>query len=139
MAIQTKVTLNHEKGYAGQIVDLQLCNKISVLNTTSDMWRYGTPVNYPGTEIFAGLVVRTITDINYNPALGAGINPGHDASVMTDGVMYVEAPNAVKIGDPVYIDGGKLVETGETAVPNASYVSVGAKGELVKLKLTIGG
>lgn len=139
MAIQTDVTLNHEKGYVGQIVDLQLCNKISILNTTTKMMEYGSPVNYPGTEIFAGLVVRTITDHSYNPALGTGINPGRDASVMTDGVMYVTAPGAVKIGDPVYVEGGKLVETGETPIPNASYVSAGAKGALVKLKLTIGG
>lgn len=131
MAIQDKVTIDHEKGYAGQIVDLQLHNKISITNDTEEVWGYGTPVNYPGTEEFAGLIVRTITDANYNEELGAGVYPKRTATVMTDGVMWVVADKEVEVGTPYTV--------GEVEIPNAKYVSAGAVGELVKVKLTIGG
>lgn len=61
------------------------------------------------------------------------------ARIMTKGVIWVTAGEAVAAGDPVYVTASsgawKKTEASNVAVPNARYDTSAANGELVALRL----
>lgn len=149
MAIQTSFQIDHNKAYAGMIADNQVKNIVTGLNTTAATIPYGSAVfATTGDEIaptgaigmFKGILVREV-----NRAFGEGETFGlpvnRDGSVLTDGVIYITAPVAVTKYAPAFIGAdGKFALTGAEGVqPVGKFVDAGAKDELVRISLKIGG
>lgn len=160
MAITKTVALVHDKAYAGMVADLQLANRVSRFNATSAVIPFGTavqadtdagsmkPIASGGTAI--GVLVRELVDVT-NPGSEQGVNVGKTGTVLTDGVIWVKAYEAVAVGDNVFAGVGATVkgyfcaaagEGGADAVQitGAKYLdAASAKGDLVRIKITIGG
>ena len=111
MAITKTVGLVHDKAYAGMVADLQLANRVSKLNTTDAVIPFGAPVQADtdagsmkplasgGTAV--GVVVRELVDVTY-PNQPHGVNVGKTGTVLTDGVIWVKAYEAVTAGGDVF-------------------------------------
>lgn len=143
MAIQTDFSIDHKIGYVGQPVDGQLKNYATRTNTDTATIPFGVPVFADGKATgtlleFVGISLREVANRSYMNGTVAGYDVGRTISVMTDGVIYVEAPEDITAYTEVYLDAGKLAATGTDLLPNAKWVSDAKKGEIVKLKLTIG-
>lgn len=160
MAITKTVALVHDKAYAGMVADLQLANRVSRLNATSAVIPFGTavqadtdagsmkPIASGGTAI--GVLVRELVDVT-NPGSEQGVNVGKTGTVLTDGVIWVKACEAVAVGGNVFAGVGAAAKgyfcatagaTGTEAVQitGAKYLdAASAKGDLVRIKITIGG
>lgn len=160
MAITKTVALVHDKAYAGMVADLQLANRVSRLNTTSAVIPFGTavqadtdagsmkPVATDGTAI--GVLVRELVDVT-NPGSEMGTNAGKTGTVLTDGVIWVKVYEAVDIGGDVFAGVGATVKgyfcaaagadgTKAVQLTGAKYLdAASAKGDLVRIKITIGG
>lgn len=153
--------LNHNPAYAGMVVDGELNNIISKLNQTDVTIRYGAAVvrdgegaaTYPADDgvhdKFVGVAVRELNRA-YTDGQTFGAVPAKDFSVLTAGVIYVVAAEAVTEGAPAFFRVGSdsngnfaaAVGAGDTlaiAIPNAKFVSAGAAGSLVKLSIVVGG
>ena len=143
MAIQTDFSIDHKIGYVGQPVDGQLKNYVSRANTDTATIPFGVPVFADGKSTgtlleFVGISLREVANRSYMNGTVAGYDVGKTMSVLTDGVIYVEAPADVTAYTPVYLDSGVLGVTGTDLLPNAKWVSDAKQGEIVKLKLKIG-
>lgn len=160
MAITKTVALVHDKAYAGMVADLQLANRVSRFNATSAVIPFGTavqadtdagsmkPIASGGTAI--GVLVRELVDVT-NPGSEQGVNVGKTGTVLTDGVIWVKAYEAVTVGGNVFAGVGATVKgyfcaaaglEGKEAVQitGAKYLdAASAKGDLVRIKITIGG
>lgn len=88
-------------------------------------------------------VVRGITAIDQSATLAAGFEVGSSALVLTKGVIWVTAGEAVDAGSPVYMIVGTAqagnfgdTATNNLAIPNAIFdSSAAAAGDLVKIRL----
>ena len=158
MAITNKVRLNHAPAFVGMVADLQLVNRVSRLNNTATVIPYGTAVEADATEgtvkpfvsgKFVGILIREMVDVTYD-GKNFGLNPNQTGTFMTDGVIWVTAGETVAIGDDVFIGTGNDVKgmftkqagssgTLAVALPNAKFLTAGNKGDLVRIKVTIGG
>lgn len=160
MAITKAVGLVHDKAYAGMVADLQLANRVSRLNSTAEVIPFGSPVQAdtdPETMKplasggkAAGVVVRELVDVTYTDQ-AHGVNAGKTGTVLTDGVIWVKAYEAVTAGGDVFGGVGADVKgyfcaaagsagTEAVQITNAKYLdSATNKDELVRIKLTIGG
>lgn len=119
MAITKKVALVHDKAYAGMVADLQLANRVSRFNATSAVIPFGTavqadtdagsmkPIASGGTAI--GVLVRELVDVT-NPGSEQGVNVGKTGTVLTDGVIWVKAYEAVTVGGNVFAGVGATVK-----------------------------
>lgn len=160
MAITKKVALVHDKAYSGMVADLQLANRVSRLNTTNAVIPFGTavqaatdagsmePIASGGTAI--GVLVRELVDVT-NPGSEMGTNAGKTGTVLTDGVIWVKAYEAVVIGGDVFAGVGATVKgyfcaaagadgTEAVQLTGAKYLdAASAKDDLVRIKITIGG
>lgn len=160
MAITKTVALVHDKAYVGMVADLQLANRVSRLNTTSAVIPFGTavqadtdagsmkPLASGGKAI--GVLVRELVDVT-NPASEHGTNAGKTGTVLTDGVIWVKAYEAVTVGGDVFAGVGTNVKgyfcsaagsagTEAVQITGAKYLDAAtAKGDLVRIKITIGG
>lgn len=143
MAIQTDFSIDHKVGFIGQPVDGQLKNYVSRANTDTATIPFGVPVFADGKATgtlleFIGISLREVANRSYMNGTVAGYDVGSTMSVLTDGVIYVEAPADITAYTEVYLEAGKLAATGTELLPKAKWVSAAKKGEIVKLKLTIG-
>ena len=143
MAIQKDFSIDHKIGYVGQAVDGQLKNFVSRTNTTDATIPFGAPVFGDGkstgtVENFIGIALREVANRSYINGTVAGYEVGKTMSVLTDGVIYIEAPEAVTAYSKVYLETNAIAVTGTTELPGARFVSDAKKGEIVKLQLTIG-
>lgn len=160
MAITKTVALVHDKAYAGMVADLQLANRVSRFNATSAVIPFGTavqadtdagsmkPIASGGTAI--GVLVRELVDVT-NPGSEQGVNVGKTGTVLTDGVIWVKAYEAVTVGGNVFAGVGATVKgyfcadvgseyTEAVQITGAKYLdAASAKGDLVRIKITIGG
>lgn len=160
MAITKKVALVHDKAYSGMVADLQLANRVSRLNTTNAVIPFGTavqadtdagsmkPIASGGTAI--GVLVRELVDVT-NPGSEQGVNAGKTGTVLTDGVIWVKAYEAVTVGSDVFAGVGATVKgyfckgagtegTEAVHIVGAKYLDAAtAKDDLVRIKITIGG
>lgn len=160
MAITKGVQLVHDSAYAGMVADLQLANRVSKLNATTETIPAGTavqadtvkdsvkPVATGGSVV--GVVVRELVDVTKEGGV-IGINANKTGTVLTDGVIWVKAGIAVAVGDKVFAGVGATVKgfftngagasgTESVEIPNAKFLdSATNKGDLVRIKLTIGG
>lgn len=160
MAITKTVALVHDKAYAGMVADLQLANRVSRFNATSAVIPFGTavqadtdagsmkPIASGGTAI--GVLVRELVDVT-NPGSEQGVNVGKTGTVLTDGVIWVKAYEAVTVGENVFAGVGAAVKgyfcaaegsdgTEAVQITGAKYLdAASAKGDLVRIKITIGG
>lgn len=160
MAITKKVALVHDKAYAGMVADLQLANRVSRLNTTDAVIPFGTAVQ-DDTDAglmkplatggkATGILVRELVDVT-NPASEHGTNVGKTGTVLTDGVIWVKAYEAVPVGGDVFAGVGTNVKgyfcadagsdvTEAVQIAGAKYLDAATtKGDLVRIKITIGG
>lgn len=160
MAITKKVALVHDKAYVGMVADLQLANRVSRLNTTSAVIPFGTAVQ-DDTDAGSmkplatggkatGILVRELVDVT-NPGSEQGTNVGKTGTVLTDGVIWVKAYEAVTAGGEVYAGVGSDVKgyfcaaagsdgTEAVQIAGAKYLDAAtAKDDLVRIKITIGG
>lgn len=159
--IASTYELNHAKAYAGMVADNELSNIISKLNPTDDTIPYGKavfaineneaglPTDASTADEFVGVAVRELNRAYMdNQAFGAV--PNKDFSVLTVGVIWVTAAEAVTARAPAFVRVGST-GTGDfaaaagadatlaVAIPNAKFVSDAAAGELVKLSIVVGG
>ncbi len=141
MATQTNYPTTMAAGYPGQVVNTELNNIISrtvvdasiafglaVVAGTAD----GTVKVGAGT--FKGVAVRDRAVEGTSPD-AYPVNA--TAGIMTKGVIYVTAKEAVAAEDTAGFDEtGALVKAATgTAIPNAVFDNSGAAGALVKLRL----
>lgn len=160
MAVLGGNTINHGVAYAGQVADLQLCNKVSKLNQTDDSIAYGKGL-VTEDEQSAMLPESTSTAAEFNGVLvyelnrarqdgESGAPDGYDMTLLTKGVIWVKVLDTVAKDDPVYLrvgatdagDFSGIVGTGATlgvALPNTKFLTAGEAGDLVKISLGLGG
>lgn len=159
--VATSYGLNHNPAYAGMVADGELANIISKLNDSTVTIRYGAAVvrsgegtaRYPTAAStsgdFIGVAVRELNR-SYMDGQTFGAVPAKDFSVLTAGVIYVVAAEAVTVGAPAFFRVGSdgngnfaasagADDTLAVAIPNAKFVSAGAAGSLVKLSIVVGG
>ncbi len=154
MSVQTTYSLEHAEAYQGQIADLQLANTISKLNKSGANIPYGYGVIRDGDDaakiagaVFTadqiiGIACRTL-DRAYTNGEVFGAQDGRDFSILTAGVIWVTAVNAVAPGDDVFIgqDGTiRNVSTGGAIqITGAKFTTTATAGNLAKISLVIGG
>lgn len=154
-------SLNHGKAFQGMVADGELANIISKLNTDTVTIGYGKavvrdgdnaaklPVAGSGAGNFVGVAVRELNR-SYLDSATFGAVVAKDFSVLTAGVIWVTALEAVVSGDPAFFRVGSTgtgdfsksagaAETLSVAIPGAKFVSSGAAGTLVKLSIVVGG
>ena len=162
MAVQTAYSTTHGFAYAGMLADLQTGNIASRLNNTAAVIPYGKGVV---TGDVAGAMALPATGATANEVVGvvmyeinraqkdtdvAGATINQDASIITDGVVYVNLLDTVLADAPVYLrlgatdtgDFSGIAGTGVTEgllIPTAKFLDAGDAGDLVRIKLTIGG
>lgn len=159
--IATSYGLNHNPAYAGMVADGELANIISKLNVSDVVIRYGAAVirdgetgaRYPADDgipnSFVGVAVRELNR-SYMDGQVFGAVSKKDFSVMTVGVIWVRAAEAVTLNAPAFYrvgddglgDFAMAAGAGDTlaiAIPNAKFVTAGAAGSLVKLSIVVGG
>lgn len=161
MTVQTTYGIDHGVAYAGMVADQQLNNAVSRLNKTAAIIIYGVGVVSDGengmklgtagavADDFVGVVMY---EINRAQADGdpAGVPIERDGSIVTDGVIWVKVLDTVAVDAPVYLRIGAtgqgefsgIAGAGATEgllLPNAKFLSAGDAGDLVRIKLNIGG
>lgn len=154
MAITNAVNLYHAPAFAGQVADLQLSNIVSKLNKGKETIPAGVAVQADGADAVKalatggkpiGIVVRELENVG-----PLGIAAGRTGSVLTTGAIWVKAGAAVTADAAVYAGVGTEVagtftaaegesNTAAIAVPGAKFLGDAAKGELVRISITIGG
>lgn len=161
MSVQTSYSISHGVAYAGMVADAELCNVISKLNKGTTVIPYGLGLVTDGEDgakipvpasVAAEFVGVAMYELNRAQADGdvAGITAKRDGSVVTHGVIWVEALVTVAKDDDVFVrvgatDPGKfsnVVGAGVTLgvqVPNAKFLTGGDAGDLVKISLGLGG
>lgn len=145
-AVQTNYNSRLSNGQVGQLADLGESNVISRDVETSGGIGFGVAV-VQGTSadqcktgaagVFLGITVR-------DPAVDATAGEKYvqyaNASIMTRGVIWVTAGEAVAFGDAVYrTAAGVLNKTasGNTLVAGARWESAAASGALAKVRLGV--
>lgn len=144
----------------GLVVDGQLKNLVSGVVTTTDS-NYGAPV-IRGAEVgevevpsatftadkFVGVLVHELNRA-HTESSGMFAPVGYDASILTNGVIWVRVAGDVAVGAKAFAGVGVDVRgqftgqagTGATLaveIPNAKFVSAAKAGELAKLSIVIG-
>lgn len=143
MAVQTTYSDTIGLGYAGQVADLTLTDIIS-REVESAAIGFGKPViqgtgdrqcKVGAAGVFIGITVR---DVTLAPERGDQYAVGDTAAIMTKGVMFVVAGEAVVAGDAVYrTSAGVLNKTssGNTLIANARWDTSAASGALARIRL----
>lgn len=145
-AVQTNYNSRLSNGQIGQLADLGEANVISREVQPSGGVGFGLPVIQGTAEnqctigaagVFLGIAVR-------DPAVDATAGEKYvqyaNASIMTRGVIWVTAGEAVDFGDAVYrTSAGVLNKTasGNTLIAGARWESTAANGALAKLRLGV--
>ena len=148
MAVQTTYADRMDAGRPGAIVNTEPQTLISRTVETADGIAFGAPAaqgsadkgiiaTEAGVTAILGVVVR---ERSTNPETGGDKFAEKDsARLMTKGVIWVTAGEAVAAGDAAYVtvaDGTfKKTATGNVAIPNARFDTSGASGALVQLRL----
>lgn len=150
MPLQTSYSSIMAVAHAGMVVNTELANVISRTVTAGEIGFGQVAVQGAsdhtvrpsdvGLTDFVGITVR---DQAVDPQTPNVYGIGSTAAVMTKGVIWVVAGEAVAAGDPVYFDptsfgaflndaaGGNAI-----LIPNARFdTSATAQGQLVKLRL----
>lgn len=144
MAIQTTYNARLSEGYAGEIADLGVSDVISREVETAAIG-FGLPV-IQGTAdhqckvgsagVFLGITVR---DVTLSDDDNDQYQVADTAAVMTRGVIWVTAGEAVVAGDAVYrTAAGVLNKTSSsnTLIANARWETSAASGALAKIRLS---
>lgn len=166
MPITGGYTLNHGDRYVGMVVDTQLSNTVSKLNTSSAAVPFGRFVARDGANGFKPVadtttaanvigVLRRELNRAHEDGATAGAPVGRDASILTAGTIYVETLAAVNAGDPVYAVIGtsaapavkpgiasKAAGTAATtgvAIAGAKFIETTAGAGIAAVSLVIGG
>lgn len=162
MVVQTTYAIDHGEAYAGMLADQQLVNITSKLNASGSTIEYGKAV---ATDTDAGksrLVATGDSALDFNGVVMRELNrayadgatfgapDGRDMSVITEGVVWVVAAEAVAVDDQAYMRVGTTSQgdwsnaagagvTESILIPGAKFLTAGAQGDLVKLSLGLGG
>lgn len=166
MPITGGYTLNHGDRYAGMVVDSQLNNSVSKLNTSAVTIPWGRFVARDGDNGFkpvtdtttaANIVGVLRRELNRAYADGAAVGApvDRDASILTVGTIYVETLGGVNAGDSVYAVIGasgsaaanpgianNAAGTGATtgvAVAGAKFIETTTAAGIAAVSLAIGG
>lgn len=145
MSVQATYLDNLPIGYVGEIADLGLSDVISRIAEGGGGIGFGKPV-IQGTAdsqcmigaagSFLGLSVR---DVTLAPDANDTYAAGDVVAVMTKGVMWVTAGEAVVAGDAVYRTAAGVLNktaTGNTLIANARWETSAANGALAKIRLS---
>lgn len=144
-AIQTAYADTISNGYPGQVADLGLSNAISRDVEDAAGIAFGLPVvqgtldrqvKVAAAGVFIGITVRDQTLVGDTHADKYLQN--ETAAIMTDGVIWVTAGEAVVAGDVVYrTAAGVLNKTSasNTLIVGARWETSAASGALAKLRL----
>jgi len=166
MSITGGYTLNHGDRYAGMVVNAELNNSVSKINTSDAVIPWGIFVARDGADGMA-LVTDTTTaadiigvlrrELNRAQADGdaAGAPADRDATVLTAGTIYVTTLGAVTAGQDVYAVIGasgtpaanpgianNAAGTGATTgvkVTGAKFIETTTAAGLAAVSLVIGG
>lgn len=165
MPVQGGYAIDHAKAYAGMVVDAQLNNSVSKVNTTDALVPFGVAVARSGVDGFE-LLTDSSTAVDVVGVLRRELNravtdgdvygamPERDASVLTTGTIYVPVIEDVTAGEAAFVVIGNDTDldtvghfsnaagtaaTTAVALPNAKFVSDAAEGDLAALSIVIGG
>lgn len=161
MAVQTSYSIDHNAAIKGMVADQQVCNAVSKLNKGASVIPYGVgvvtdgedggalPVPASTADEFIGVVMYEINRAQADGAV-AGIPENRDGSIVTHGVIWVEALATVAKDDDVFLRVGatdtgnfsNVASSGATLgvqIPGAKFLTGGDAGDLVKISLGIGG
>ena len=146
MVTQTNYTDRMDAGVAGAIVNTEPNVLISRSVEKAEGLGFGVPVAQGAND-------KGCTDTNGKTAVlgvtaidrGVGgttvdtFTQGESARIMTKGVIWVVAGEAVAAGDSVYVTAStgafKKTATGNVAIPNARFDTSAANGGLVQVRL----
>lgn len=153
--------IDHGKAYAGMVADGQLKNRVSGLVTGANIpFGYAAVRGANEGEVVAPTAASTSADFvgvavyelnrAYTEGEVFGAPVDRDATLMTMGVIWVEAATNVAIGESAFMGVGATVAgkwanaagTGDTAaveISGTKFLSAGQAGELVKLSVVVGG
>lgn len=164
MPVQGGNAIDHELAYAGMVADLQLCNGVSKLNkgTVNIPYGYGVvtdgddggalPTDSATANEFIGIVKYELNRAHLDSAPD-GATPLFDMTVVSHGVVWVEALTGVAKDDPVFFVVGDGTGTNQGQFSNvigaaattavqivgAKWVSSAQAGSLAKISLGLGG
>lgn len=153
MAIQDSFQIDHNQAYNGMVVDGQIHNVVSRLNTDAETIAYGTPVwdnatNTGGTAksatgLFVGIARREVANRNYMEGTIAGFEAGRTMSVVNVGVVWIDTQGLpVASGDEVAYDitTGKFVATGGSGetLEGCTWLTAPDLNGFAKLKIQLG-
>lgn len=151
MAITDSVKLYHNPAFAGQVADMEVCNKISKTNNSGASIAYGLGVvrdgengfKLPETGFkesdFLGVPERAYQDVTLDgEEFGTANNS--TASVVTMGAVWVLTAEDVTAGGAVTLnEGGKFGTSTGTALSNAVWRTTATQGNLACVSFKIGG
>lgn len=164
MPVQGGNAINHGAAYAGMPADGQISNDVSKLNTSSVNIPYGygvvtsgddgctLPVAASTAAKFIGVAIRELSRA-YTSSEVFGATTKRDATIRTDGAVWVTARVAVVKDDPVYLVVGDGTGTNQgqfsnvvgaaatlaVLIPDAKWTTSAGAGALAKISLNIGG
>lgn len=161
MAVPGGGALEHGVAYKGQLADMQARNKISKLNKSGATIEYGLGLvtdgegaaKLPGDAStaaeFVGVLARELNRA-YADGETFGAQDKRDMTIVTHGVVFVEALDTVTKDADVYLRVGStgrgnfsgIAGAGVTAgvqIAGAKFLTGGDAGDLVKVSLGIGG
>lgn len=161
MPVQTTYTLDHSEAYAGMKADQQLNNTVSKLNKSAATIGFGKAVA-TDTEGSSRLVATGDTVLDFNGVVMRELNrayqdgdvvgapDGRDMTVITHGVVWVVAAEAVAVDEQAFMRVGATSQgdwsnaagagvTESISIAGAKFITAGAQGDLVKLSLGLGG
>lgn len=158
---KSSYSLNHARAYEGQIADLQLANRITKTNATTDTIPFGTVVVRDGAKKakppesgsvsadIIGVVIRERGNVTADGQV-MGAVPNKEFGCMTMGSMYVKTLVDVNAGDAVYVRVG-ATGTGHfcksagadatlsVAYANAFFAEDALADSIVKISVNLGG
>ncbi len=161
MTVQGGNSIDHGALYEGMLVDGQLCNKVSKLNTLSTVIPFGrgvvtdgdagarTPLTTSTAAQFVGVVKRELNRATRDGET-SGAQPDYDMTVVTRGVVAVTPTVDVNKDDSVYLIVGtsapgqftNVAGSGATAavqVEGAKWLTTVTGGTISKISIGFGG
>ncbi|QKN86308.1 hypothetical protein vBYenM636_57 [Yersinia phage vB_YenM_636] len=118
-------------------VDMEPAIAVMVDEATTKAGRRNHIKEFDGTGPLAGVLLWTPARLEMTEDGKTIYRKGSMATVVVNGILWVEVDAAVKSGAPAYYSGGKFTET-ETGKPVGFFKSKTDGAGLAKLKIDLG-
>ena len=150
MAVQTTYGERQKVGFPGLVANMETANSITrVINDVAGLG-FGLPAFQVAGEdlaatgtvgtLFRGVTIRDVTLVAKEGQTVDVYQKGDNAGLLTLGVIWVTAGEAVAAGDAAYFNTTTKrwmkTSSGNTAIPRAIFDSAAVDGGLAKVRLT---